>query len=197
MDFEQLRPIVLASGSPRRKSYLKRYGFQFQIITADIDEQVLDGEKPESYARRLSFEKARAVRNKCASDHIIIAADTIVVQGDKILGKPASSDDVLPVLRFLNGKKHQVITSYAILDNRNGEIIHKAVSTDVEFFDLPEEQLERYSQSAEPLDKAGSYSIQGVGTFMVKSITGSYNNVVGLPIEHIIQDLTEKNYIRF
>ena len=197
MKFDQLRPVILASGSPRRKNYLKRYGFQFKIITADIDERVLEGEKPEVYANRLSIEKAQAVRNKCSSDQIIIAADTIVVQQDKILGKPSSQDEVLPALKFLNGKKHQVITAYAILDNRSGEMIQKSISTEVEFFEVPEMQLKKYAESSEPLDKAGSYSIQGVGTFLVKSIKGSYNNVVGLPVEYLIQDLAEKNYIQF
>lgn len=197
MKFDQLRPIILASGSPRRKNYLKRYGFQFEIITADIDEQVKKGEDPYCYAKRLSIEKASAVRNKCSADKIIIAADTIVVQQDKILGKPSSPDDVLPALMFLNGKKHQVITAYAILDNKTGDIIQNSISTEVEFFELPEVQLKRYAESTEPLDKAGSYSIQGVGTFLVKSIKGSYNNVVGLPVEYLIQDLAEKNYIQF
>lgn len=197
MKFDQLRAVVLASGSPRRKDYLNRYGFEFDIITADIDESVSPGESPETFAQRLAKEKAEAVQQQCTAGQIIIAADTIVVQGETILGKPASQKDILPALQLLNGKNHQVMTAYAVLDTVSGEMIQQLVSTEVEFFNLPEEQLKCYAASSEPLDKAGSYSIQGVGTFLVKSIKGSYNNVVGLPIEHLLQDLAKKEYIEF
>ncbi|MDX2469646.1 MAG: Maf family protein [SAR324 cluster bacterium] len=191
MKFTQSCPLILASGSPRRKEYFERYGFDFEILKADIPEEPKPNEKPEAFALRLAREKGAAVREKCAHDFngLIISADTIVVLGDEIIGKPRGKDDVLPMLQKLAGQTHQVITAYAILGN--GVDVVKAVTTNVEFYPAMLPLLLAYSKTIEPLDKAGSYSIQGVGSFMVKSIEGSYNNVVGLPIEHLLQDLSK------
>ncbi len=190
MKFSQTRPLILASGSPRRKEYFERYAFDFEILKADIPEEPNLGEKPEAFALRLAKEKGAAVKAKCSNDFsgLIVSADTIVVLGDEIIGKPDSQSDVLPMLKKLAGQTHQVITAYAILGE--GVDFVKAVTTDVTFYDSDIALLEAYSKTTEPLDKAGSYSIQGVGSFMVKSINGSYNNVVGLPIEHLLQDLS-------
>lgn len=192
MMFKQKREIILASGSPRRKAYMERYHLNFKIRTADVDERVREGESPIDYAKRLSREKADTVALAAGDrDVIIIAADTIVVLGDRVLGKPASRADVLPMLEQLNGAEHEVITSFFIFDNSSRREIQRDVSTRVVFHELPVQQLSAYAALDEPLDKAGAYSIQGIGTFLVKSIQGSYNNVVGLPIELLLQDLIE------
>lgn len=190
MKINQHKPIILASGSPRRKDYLERYGLDFTIITSDVDETVNPNELPQDFSERMAEEKARDVELKCeSSEGVIIAADTIVVLKDKILGKPESQKMVFPMLRELNGDQHQVITSYFVLDCRDGKQVKKSVKTTVQFNNLPENFLLAYANSSEPLDKAGAYSVQGIGTILVKSINGSYNNVVGLPIEELLIDL--------
>lgn len=193
--FKQNRSIVLASGSPRRKSYLERYQLQFTIVTADVDESVKPGEDPVTYARRLAKEKGETVAELVNKDDLIIAADTIVVLNNEILGKPHSKADVLPMLEQLNGKEHQVITSFFVLDKQTGQSVGREVTTIVRFNQTPADQLAAYAETVEPLDKAGAYSIQGIGTFLVHSIDGSYNNVVGLPVEVLLQLLIENNWL--
>jgi septum formation protein len=195
MHLAQYKPIVLASGSPRRKDYLNKYNLNFEIITGNIDESVRPGELPEYFARRMALEKANAVLPKCTSDAVVIAADTIVVFENEILGKPASPADVLPMLKKLNGKTHNVITAYQIVDKDTGEEISRSAFTEVRFNHLSNHLLQAYSESEEPLDKAGAYSIQGLGTVLVESINGSYNNVVGLPVEMLLQDLIDLKVI--
>ncbi len=189
MNLVQYKHIVLASGSPRRKDYLDKYNLNFEVIKGDIDETVMRGEGPESYARRMALEKANEVIPECTADAVVIAADTIVVFESEILGKPPSPEDVLPMLKKLNGKSHEVITSYQIVDKGTNEEVNRSVFTKVRFNRLSDHILKAYSRSREPLDKAGAYSIQGLGTILVESIEGSYNNVVGLPIEILLQDL--------
>jgi septum formation protein len=189
MNFNQHKKIVLASGSPRRRAYLEKYQLKFQIITGEVDETVIDGESPEDYSQRMAQEKAQAVFESCDQNTVIIAADTIVVLEGKILGKPVTRQEVLPMLQCLNGNLHQVITSYQLIDCQENKRINRSVSTGVRFNILPEWLLKAYAESDEPLDKAGAYSIQGLGTILVHSISGSYNNVVGLPIEILMQDL--------
>ncbi|MCP4751673.1 MAG: septum formation protein Maf [Proteobacteria bacterium] len=195
MNFHQNREIVLASGSPRRKRYLELFGFQFRIVTGSVDESAGADELPLNFARRMAKEKAEAVMEQCSREEIIIAADTIVVFGNRILGKPKSPEDVYPMLEKLNGKTHQVITSYVVLDGLNRDVIRNEAVSKVSFNRLSKNLLKAYAGTKEPLDKAGAYSIQGIGTFLVRSIEGSYNNVVGLPIEMLLQDLLERNYI--
>jgi len=197
MDFIQKRNIVLASGSPRRKAYLDRYSLKFRILTGSVDEISQLGEDPVSFANRMASEKADAILNECHADEIVIAADTIVVFDGKILGKPNSQVDIYPMLSVLNGNKHEVITSYVIHDCQNNSRIQNKAITEVTFHNLPANILKIYASSNEPQDKAGSYSIQGVGTFLVSSINGSYNNVVGLPIELLIRDMIELGYLEF
>ncbi len=191
MHFDQHKTIVLASGSPRRKDYLEKYNLQFQIVTGDVDEAVIPGEQPSAFASRMAKEKAAAVVQKCGENAVIIAADTIVVFEDKILGKPNSMNGVLPMLKQLNGKVHQVITAYQVIDKAEKQEVNRSVTTEVCFNKLSDQLLKSYAQSEEPLDKAGAYSIQGLGTVLVHSIKGSYNNVVGLPIEVLLQDLID------
>ncbi len=189
MRFKQTKKIILASGSPRRKAYLERYQFDFEIRKAGIDESSKPGEEPLEFASRMAEEKAGSVSCQELNGSVIIAADTIVVYEGEILGKPNDRNGVLPMLKKLNGKTHEVITAYVILDPADSTKIRHYVRTEVTFKTLPDELLQAYAASEEPLDKAGAYSIQGNGTFLVESIKGSYNNVVGLPIEVVLQDL--------
>ncbi len=195
MKIKQNRKIILASGSPRRKEYLERYKLEFEIITGNIDEIINPGETPLAFSQRMAEEKAREVEPVCDRECVVIAADTIVVFQNRILGKPGSNEKALPMLQQLNGNQHEVITSYFVLDCHDGKQVQKSVNTNVEFNRLPDEIIRNYADSTEPLDKAGAYSIQGIGTILVKSIDGSYNNVVGLPVEELFKDLMELGVI--
>lgn len=191
MNFRQHRNIILASGSPRRKEYLERYGIRFEVVKKEVDETNRADENPEDFAVRMAREKAEAVILLVSEENIVIAADTIVVFDHRILGKPRDENDVLPMLAVLNGNSHEVITAYHLFDCRRNTVKERSVSTRVRFNRVRDELLKAYAESEEPLDKAGAYSIQGDGTFLVESISGSYNNVVGLPIEMLIPDLME------
>ena len=193
--YTQNRNIVLASGSPRRKNYLERYNLEFCIRTADVDETAHPGENPLEYARRMAREKGEKVAANRSGDELVIAADTIVVLDSQILGKPECREDVLPMLQRLNGREHLVITSFFIFDGKSQQAIQSEVTTKVRFKQVTEDQLQAYASLDEPLDKAGAYSIQGVGTFLVGAIEGSYNNVVGLPIEALIAILIENDWL--
>ncbi len=195
MKFKQHKKIVLASGSPRRKEYLERYNFDFRVITSDISEMVNPGESPVNFALRMSVEKAEAVAKVCSNDEIILAADTVVVLQDRIMGKPADVSDAVDMLEKLNGNTHEVVTAYTILTPENNQVISNHVSTKVRFRRVTSDLIKAYVETGEPMDKAGSYSIQSTGTFLVDSIEGSYNNVVGLPVERMISDLIEHRFI--
>lgn len=188
MKFNQNKDIVLASGSPRRKDYLERYQLNYRIIKPDIDETPETGELPVPFAKRMAKEKLESITADLFENEVALSADTIVVFEDQILGKPSSKKDAFQMLKKLNGQKHFVITAYALLLKAQNKLTVNSVCTTVIFNQLSENMLHTYVDSEEPLDKAGSYSIQGDGTFLVNKIDGSYNNVVGLPIEQVIQD---------
>lgn len=191
----QTKGIVLASSSPRRKAMLERYNLKFRIQTGNVEEKAKHLEQPEVFVVRTAKEKAESVFPSCQSEEIVISADTIVVFKNKILGKPRSPADSFSMLNRLNGNTHQVITSYVIYDCESKAVIQRSTKTEVSFFEYPDKVLKKYAESDEPADKAGAYSIQGIGTFLVKSIVGSYNNVVGLPIEILLNDLIDQKYI--
>jgi len=185
--FEQKYPILLASGSPRRREYLERFGLQFEVASADIDESVPLGEAPMDYVRRMVVNKAEAF--DLSPDKVVITADTLVLVEGEILGKPEDPSQVFPMLTQLNGKTHQVITGYGIFFGDQQRL--REVVTKVRLKKNSVELLKAYAQTSEPLDKAGSYSIQGLGTLLVDTIDGSYNNVVGLPVEELFSDLIQ------
>jgi septum formation protein len=173
--------IILASNSPRRRELLHQIGLSFATVPSHVDEQVLNGESPESYAVRVALDKARAAAARAGSG-IIIAADTIVVLGGRILGKPANSRDAEQMLSLLSGKMHIVITGLAIMDAVTGKTVTGISLTRVWFKDLSKDEIVSYIEGGEPLDKAGAYGIQGKGALFVKQIKGCYFNVVGLPL---------------
>jgi nucleoside triphosphate pyrophosphatase len=191
MRFKQQKNIILASGSPRRKAYLERYQLDFEIRKAEIDESSTPEDKPLEFSERMALEKAQVVMQQCGPNDVVIAADTIVVLDGEIIGKPASHEDVFPMLKKLNGETHEVITSYVVISQNGLDTIKRSVHTKVIFNRISDNMLRGYANSKEPLDKAGAYSIQGLGTLLVQSIEGSYNNVVGLPIECLLQDLVK------
>jgi septum formation protein len=179
--------IVLASRSPRRAELLRSAGFDFVVRAADIDERPRPGEAALDYASRLAEEKNLAVES--ASDEIVLAADTVVVLGSDIMGKPADPADARRMLAALSGRKHEVITAISLRSGRR--ILNDSASTAVWFSPLTDEEIESYVASGEPMDKAGAYGIQGIASRYIDRIDGSYTNVVGLPVAMVYRRLAE------
>lgn len=180
--------ILLASASPRRKELLSLTGLDFSVFSADVDETPRAGEQPDAFCRRLSLEKARAASSLPEID-LIIAADTIVVQADEILGKPTDAAQAKAYLHSLSGQTHAVMTGYTILAPASGQTRTNLVSTTVSFRAMLESEIDWYVASGEPMDKAGAYAIQGSGGLFIERIDGSHSNVVGLPLAEVYADL--------
>jgi septum formation protein len=181
------KPLVLASASPRRKHLLEQIGLPFVVRPSRIPEGG-PMKEPSADALELAVKKALAV-SAAFPGQWVLGADTVVVLGERILGKPKDPEDALAMLNLLSGREHQVITAFSVL-NPAGEVSHKeAVSTAVRFRRLRKKEIEAYIATGEPFGKAGGYAIQGMGAFMVDSIEGSYTNVVGLPLCTLIQAL--------
>lgn len=184
--------IILASASPRRKELLSILGFDFEVIPASIDESIFPDESPSCYAMRMALEKANSISLKYPQSYII-GADTVVTIDEKILGKPKDKEEAFYMLNLLSGKKHIVITGFSIINRDLVVNILKYVETEVVFKKLNDYEINWYIETGEPFDKAGAYAIQGIGSFMVKSIYGSYTNVVGLPLCELIEELEKLN----
>ncbi len=174
-------PLVLASSSPRRKSLLRQMKFPLRILTSDFDENQVSTQNPEDTACLLAKKKAMTVADQAAG-HWILGADTMVVLGKNILGKPADRKEARSMLSSLGGKEHRVITGFCILSPTSRVAHMEAVTTLVRMKHLNPQEIEAYLDTKEPFGKAGSYAIQGIGGFLVESISGSYTNVVGLPV---------------
>jgi septum formation protein len=178
---------ILASASPRRKQLLEWAEIDFEIIVAHTDESYPVHLPPEEIAIHIAQEKAKAVQEKTGSDRTIIAADTIVVLNDEIIGKPKDKEDAFAILSKLSGKAHQVITGVVILGKKD---ISFADITEVEFYPLSIQQIEFYIDKYKPYDKAGAYAIQEwIGVTGIKRINGDFYNVMGLPISRVVQAL--------
>ncbi len=182
--------IILASGSPRRRDLLRQIGIDFTVDPADVNESILSGELPEAYAIRVSLDKAMVAAKK-AGEGIVIAADTIVVFKNVILGKPADPHDAKRILKMLSGKMHRVITGLVVMNAATRMVSCKTSTTKVWFRNLDEDEVQKYVLSGEPMDKAGAYGIQGKGALLVARIEGCYNNVVGLPLSLLDEMLRE------
>jgi len=178
--------IILASGSPRRKELLQMMDISFEVITADIDEQIDHNNDLRKEIEKLSYQKANAVFVN-HQDAIVIGSDTIVSIDNKVLGKPKSIENAKEMLHNLSGKTHQVITAVTIISKDNIETFSNV--TDVKFYELSDEEIENYVESVEPLDKAGAYAIQGKGCQFVEAINGDYYSVMGLPIGELYRRL--------
>lgn len=192
--FQNLAPLILASGSPRRRRFLTDLGLEFTLATADLDEGIRPGELPGELVCRLAGEKAATVAAG-NPDSWVIGADTVVVLGGEILGKPAGPAGALTMLKRLVGHTHQVWTGVTVMRWSDQVSRTFAVCTEVSFAEVSEPVLAAYVATGEPLDKAGSYGIQGHGVFLVDSIRGSYSNVVGLPLPELLGQLLELGII--
>ncbi|MDY6878687.1 MAG: Maf family protein [Desulfatiglans sp.] len=180
-------PLVLASASPRRERLLSRIGLPFDSMASRINEEDIIGD-PALGSRMLAMKKATDVYARIRP-RWVMGADTIVVVNDEILGKPDDNKEARRMLGLLSGREHRVITGFCVL-NPAGEVSHtEAVTTTVRIKGLSELEIEAYTNMDEPYDKAGGYAVQGMGSFMVKEVSGSYTNVVGLPLCEVIEAL--------
>jgi septum formation protein len=178
--------LILASASPRRRELLAQAGFEFTVEAADVDESRREGEPAEAYVLRLAEEKAQAVlaRHAGESDVAALGADTCVVCAGEVLGKPAGAADARRMLEALSGQVHRVLTGLAVATRRG--MVTGVETTEVTFARIPAEELARYCATAEPLDKAGAYGIQGYAARWIPRIEGCYFNVMGLPIARTV-----------
>jgi septum formation protein len=184
------KDLILASASPRRAQLLRQVGLNFTVQPVNIDEQH-NGRKPVLFVTEISSEKALTVA-RSFDNAIIIAADTIVVLDDKILGKPSDPEDAQNMLRSLSGRMHEVITGYTIIDRPSNYTLVDYEKTYVWFRNLDPMEIESYVASGSPMDKAGAYGIQDdFGAVFVRKIDGCYYNVVGLPLAKVYQDLKQ------
>jgi septum formation protein len=197
------RPLLLGSASPRRRDILASLGLPFVVLAADIVEDVLPSEAPGPYLERITLAKLEGIWQRLAhgsspvpergSIAAVLVADTSVVIDEQILGKPADAADAVAILARLVGRSHEVFTRYAIARAQPGEgalLAARTVRTEVSLRRASTAEIEAYARTGEGLDKAGAYAAQGIGSFLVEGVTGSYSNVVGLPACELVSDLT-------
>lgn len=180
--------IVLASGSPRRETLLHQIGLSFEVVPSSVAEVRLEAESPVALAERLAAAKARDVAAR-HSDALVVGADTIVVLGDRVLGKPGDEAQARKMLRDLSGRRHVVITGVAIVHAAGDKTLVEHESTTVWIRSLTDEQITRYVATGEPMDKAGAYAVQGLAAALVDRLEGCYFNVMGLPVACMVRML--------
>jgi len=181
--------LVLASNSPRRKQLFALGGWGFRVSAAEVNENPVVGEEPAAYVARLAEAKARAAANQAQPDEVLVAADTSVVDGRIILGKPADADQAVRMLQQLRGRNHQVVTGLAVLRTADGLLLSDFCATDVAMRDYTNEEIAAYVASGDPMDKAGGYAIQHRGFSPARPLHGCYANVMGLPLCHMLRTL--------
>lgn len=177
--------LILASASPRRHELLTAAGIAHVVRPASIPEDRHPGEDPLTYVRRLAAEKARAI--VCDAGDVVLGADTVVCVDDDVFGKPGSAEEATAMLRRLSGREHVVLTGICMLSQQ--QCVTDSAATRVYFLKLSEREIEEYTQSGEPFDKAGAYAIQGLASKFVRKIEGCYQNVVGLPVSLVYSHL--------
>jgi len=181
--------FILASNSPRRKELLQLTGWQFSVRAADVDESILPGEVPHDYIHRISRQKALSVKmnliSKGSDRRFILACDTVVVDGDEIIGKPTSAENALSILRRLRGRVHQAYSSLTVDDLRENILYQETCVTGVSMRDYSDDEINDYIASGDPFDKAGAYAIQHAEFHPVAALSGCYANVMGLPLCHL------------
>ena len=187
--------FILGSQSPRRKDLLEQAGIVFSVKSADIDESQVTSDSPEHLVETLAGLKAREV-SRLFPDAWVLGADTIVVVDGQILGKPGSTDEAAEMLNKLNNRSHQVYTGFCLHHANQCREYTESVSTTVWFKSLSQQEILWYVNTLEPMDKAGAYGIQGVGSFLVSKIHGSYTNVVGLPVCELICAMVAEKIIQ-
>jgi septum formation protein len=182
--------LLLASASPRRAELLRSAGFTFEVAPADVDETPLQGEEPANYALRVARSKAETTAATCRTPGaVVLAADTVVVVGEQILGKPADAADSKRMLSLLSGAVHTVLT--AVVLSKDGRQVTAVAETRVHFVPLSEAEVDWYISTGEPEGKAGAYAIQGHAARFVDWIEGSWSNVVGLPVATVYRLIKE------
>jgi len=179
--------LVLASNSPRRRQLITLTGWSFSVSAADVDESQQPGESPSAYVLRLAQAKARAVAAGCHPGQIVIGADTAVVDGEAILGKPRDAAEAGAMLRRLRGHTHQVYTGLAALRIDDGRLLTDLCATDVPMRAYGDEEIRAYVSTGDPLDKAGAYAIQHADFQPVESMSGCYASVMGFPLCHLVR----------
>lgn len=195
------RKIILASTSPRRKAILRAIGLDFISMKPTIEEDkyissFLHNTKPIQIAINLSKEKAYDIMKRLKDRCIIISADTIVTLDNKIIGKPSDKEHAIKILKLLSGKTHKVITGVCVLSLPEQKATVFSVRTDVSMLKMSDKEIQWYVKTGEPMDKAGAYGIQGLGSIFIKRINGSYTNVVGLPLTELIITLKRLKVIK-
>lgn len=183
-----MKPIVLASSSPRRKDLLKKIGLKFSVDPVEVDEKLTLAGDPLRLARSISLKKARAAVRR-HPNALVIAADTFGVLGARLLGKPSSKAEAVAMLKEMSGKCHSVITGFTLIDGTTGKTVSRSIRTLVYFRRLDSVEIDAYVATGEPLDKAGAYAIQGLGALLVDRIEGDYYNVIGLPLSALAVEL--------
>jgi len=179
-------PLILASVSPQRLSLLREAGFEPEVRIPEVDESILAGESAESLVERLAVKKLDAV---ISAGECGVAADTVVSINEKIFGKPGSPEVALEMLQTLSGKTHNVLTGVALSGPKGRHSL--VVDTQVRWRELTKDEIVAYIETGEPLNKAGGYGIQGGGKDFVVSFAGSFNNIVGLPVDEVISCLSD------
>ncbi len=183
------KKIILASQSPRRKWLLEQIGLEFDIIPSNFDEDIENKKFSKKLIESLAYEKAKEVSQRIDDKALIIAADTVVILGEQILGKPVDEADATKMLQKLSGQTHKVITAIAIIDKYEEKTLLNSTISKVKFKKLSEREISDYIKTGEPMDKAGSYGIQAYGSLFVEKVEGCYNNIVGLPLNLLCEML--------
>lgn len=185
--------LILASNSPRRRQLLALAGWEFTVSVADVDETPFENEMPADYVLRLAVTKARTIAERTDGGDFILAADTTVVDGREILGKPINEADAIRILTQLRGRTHQVYTGIALLRKSDNLLLTDLCVTDVPMRHYTDEEIRAYVASGDPLDKAGAYAIQHAGFRPVARMDGCYAGVMGLPLCHVTRLMRRLN----
>jgi septum formation protein len=192
--YRTVEPLVLASESPRRRELLRSVGLDFEVVPSGVEEKGDPAQTPEHLVEWWAAQKARSVAAH-RQDCWVLGSDTIVVLEGRIFGKPSDRAEALSMLNQLNGRDHEVISAVTLVHQGVGFFRALSVRTQVRFKEATEAEIRAYVRTGEPFDKAGAYGIQGMGVFLVRSIIGSYTNVVGLPLCETLGLLLEKGVI--
>ena len=185
-----MKTIILASASPRRKELLEKLGLKFRVEPSNYQEDINSELEPHELAKSLSLKKAELVAMSHKSA-LVIAADTFIAFEGKILAKPKTENAARKMLAAISGRRHSVITGFTIIDTESDKVLSRSLATRVYIRQLTSNEIDAYIRSKEPLDKAGAYAIQGLGSVIVEKIEGDYFNVVGLPLSALAKSLKE------
>ena len=180
--------VILASASPRRFELLNTTGIKFKVIHSNVDESRIVNKDPIKFVKEVAFQKGLKV-SKEHWENLVISADTIVLTGNKVLGKPVDEEDAFSMLNMLSAKTHTVITAFALFLQKYDKSIVELASTDVTMRELHADEIWAYVNTGEPMDKAGAYAIQGQGAMLIDKINGCYSNVVGFPLSKFFTTL--------